>query len=81
MSQNMVDNKTYNLNFSVTFNLSNKNGEHCSSSKNCAKLRSRVFSKKSIVVDKIQERKVTRKKLILEELPNSSETDDMRKIR
>ena len=40
------------MNFSVTFKLSDKSRERSSSSKNFAELRSRLFSKRSIVAEK-----------------------------
>ena len=54
MWNNSVDNKIYNLNFSVTFNFSNNNPERSSPSKNSAELRFRLFSKRSIVAKKLR---------------------------
>ena len=50
----MVDNKTSNLNFFVTFNLSDKSRGRSSSSKNSPELRSHFFSKISIVAEKFR---------------------------
>ena len=46
MRNNTFDNKTYNLNFSVTFDLLDENRECSSSSNDSAKLRSCLFFQK-----------------------------------
>ena len=51
---NTIDNKTCRLNFSVTFNLPDKSRERGSSSQNSGELRSRLFSKISIVAEKFR---------------------------
>ena len=59
MWNNMVDNKTCNLNFSVTFDLSDESRERSSPSNNSAKLRSRLFFQKINRRGEIQYRKVS----------------------
>ena len=59
MWNNMIDNKTYNLNFSVAFDLSDKSRGRSSLSNNSAKLPSRLFFQKINRGGEIQARKVS----------------------
>ena len=54
MWNNTVDNKTCNLNFYITFDLSDESRERSSPSNNSAELRSRLFSKRSTVAEKFR---------------------------
>ena len=54
MWNNTVDNKTRNLNFCVTFDLSDESRERSSPSNNSAELRFRLFSKRSTVAEKFR---------------------------
>ena len=54
MRNNTVDNKTCNLNFCVTFDLSDESRELSSPSNNSTELRSRLFSKRPIVAEKFR---------------------------
>ena len=51
---NTVDNKTCNLNFSVTLDLSDESRERSSPSNSSAELRSCLFSKRSTVAEKFR---------------------------
>ena len=54
MRNNTVDNKTCNLNFSITFDLSDESREGSPPYSNSAELRSRLSSKRLTVADKFR---------------------------